>query len=73
MSAYDEAKMRQRQARCVESNFEENEAFCNALMLRTTVPDPAILPIYLNFFPDGASVKHSIHFQQLTRDQQYFR
>jgi hypothetical protein len=57
----------------VESNLEENILFCSAVFIGTSVPDLTVAPVLFNFFPDGASVKHGIHYQQLTRDKDYFR
>jgi hypothetical protein len=60
---------------CSEENLDANLFYC--LKVVSTISKEQInmtmLPIYYDFYPDGASVKNDVHFQQLVRDAIYFR
>jgi hypothetical protein len=60
---------------CSLDNLPENKLYCLSVVstITKTQVNWTMLPIYYDFYPDGASVKNDIHYQQLVRDADYFR
>ena len=60
---YNETQAMLDHERCSEENLEENQFYCASIVSTITQSEVnwTMLPIYYDFYPDGTSVKNSIH------------